>query len=166
MALLFNFYQAVACAQAKATLISPFVGRILDWYKANEKKEYSHDEDPGVLSVKKIFNYYKKFGHETIVMGASFRSVGEVLALTGCDRLTISPALLQEMDKMNDEVPVKLQSSTATSMDMQQVFVDEKKFRWEMNQDAMATEKLAEGVRKFAADINKLEAIIREKMGK
>jgi len=164
MTLLFNFYQAIAAAQAKATLISPFVGRILDWYKANTKVEYTHETDPGVLSVRQIYNYYKKHGHETIVMGASFRSVGEVLALCGCDRLTISPALLLEMDKLTDEVPVKMSVEEALKQDIPKVVVDEKKFRWEMNQDAMATEKLADGIRKFAADLDKLEAIVKSKL--
>jgi transaldolase len=164
MTLLFNFYQAIAAAQAKATLISPFVGRILDWYKANTKVEYTHETDPGVLSVRQIYNYYKKHGHETIVMGASFRSVGEVLALCGCDRLTISPALLLEMDKLTDEVPVKMSVEQALKQDIPKVVVDEKKFRWEMNQDAMATEKLADGIRKFAADLDKLEAIVKSKL--
>lgn len=164
MTLLFNFYQAIAAAQAKATLISPFVGRILDWYKANKKEEYTHETDPGVLSVRQIYNYYKKHGHTTIVMGASFRSVGEVLALCGCDRLTISPALLMEMDKMNDEVPVKMSEAEAAKLDIPAVVVDEKKFRWEMNQDAMANEKLAEGIRKFAADLDKLEGIVKSKL--
>lgn len=164
MTLLFNFYQAIAAAQAKATLISPFVGRILDWYKANTKIEYTHETDPGVLSVRQIYNYYKKHGHETIVMGASFRSVGEVLALCGCDRLTISPALLLEMDKLTDEVPVKMSVEEALKQDIPKVVVDEKKFRWEMNQDAMATEKLADGIRKFAADLDKLEAIVKSKL--
>ena len=164
MTLLFNFYQAIAAAQAKATLISPFVGRILDWYKANTKVEYTHETDPGVLSVRQIYNYYKKHGHETIVMGASFRSVGEVLALCGCDRLTISPALLLEMDKLTDEVPVKMSVEEALKQDIPKVVVDEKKFRWEMNQDAMVTEKLADGIRKFAADLDKLEAIVKSKL--
>jgi len=164
MTLLFNFYQAVAAADAKATLISPFVGRILDWYKAKEKKDYSHDEDPGVLSVRKIFDYYKRHGHQTIVMGASFRSVGEVLALCGCDRLTISPALLQEMAALTDDVPLKLDSEAAKAKDIPAVTVTENVFRWEMNEDAMATEKLAEGIRKFAADLNKLEGIVKAKM--
>ena len=156
--------QAIAAAQAKATLISPFVGRILDWYKANTKVEYTHETDPGVLSVRQIYNYYRKHGHETIVMGASFRSVGEVLALCGCDRLTISPALLLEMDKLTDEVPVKMSVEEALKQDIPTVVVDEKKFRWEMNQDAMATEKLADGIRKFAADLDKLEAIVKSKL--
>jgi len=165
MTLLFNFYQAIAAAQAKATLISPFVGRILDWYKANNKGvEYTHETDPGVLSVRQIYNYYKKHGHKTIVMGASFRSVGEVLALCGCDRLTISPALLKEMDTMTDEVPVKLSADEAKTLDIPAISVDEKKFRWEMNQDAMANEKLAEGIRKFAADLDKLEGIVKSKL--
>lgn len=164
--LLFNFYQAVAAATAKATLISPFVGRILDWYKATEKRDFTPEEDPGVLSVRKIFDYYKKFGHQTIVMGASFRSVGEVLALAGCDRLTISPQLLEQMDAMTDEVPKKLDEEKAKTLDLAEVVVDEKVFRWELNQDAMATEKLADGIRKFAADLEKLEKIVRTRLAK
>jgi len=164
MTLLFNFYQAIAAAQAKATLISPFVGRILDWYKANTKETYTHETDPGVLSVRQIFNYYKKHGHETIVRGASFRSAGEVLALCGCDRLTISPALIKEMETMTDDVPVKCSAEEAKKLDIPAVVVDEKKFRWELNQDPMANEKLAEGIRKFAADLEKLEAIVKSKL--
>lgn len=164
MTLLFNYYQAIAAAQKKATLISPFVGRILDWFKANTKEEYTHETDPGVLSVRQIYNYYKKHGHETIVMGASFRSAGEVLALCGCDRLTISPKLLQEMESMTEDVPVKMSVDAAKKLDIPAVTVDEKKFRWEMNQDAMANEKLAEGIRKFAADLDKLESIVKAKI--
>eukprot|EP00290_Baffinella_frigidus_P008084 CAMPEP_0180137140 /NCGR_PEP_ID=MMETSP0986-20121125/12011_1 /TAXON_ID=697907 /ORGANISM="non described non described, Strain CCMP2293" /LENGTH=316 /DNA_ID=CAMNT_0022078497 /DNA_START=30 /DNA_END=980 /DNA_ORIENTATION=+ len=164
MTLLFNFYQAVACAEAKATLISPFVGRILDWYKAANKKEYSHEEDPGVLSVEKIYNYYKKHGHATIVMGASFRSSGEVLALAGCDRLTIAPKLLLEMDGMTADVPLRLDAEKAMKMDIPKVTCDENTFRWEMNEDAMATEKLAEGIRNFAKDLVKVENIVRAKL--
>eukprot|EP00293_Proteomonas_sulcata_P003582 CAMPEP_0184325902 /NCGR_PEP_ID=MMETSP1049-20130417/142281_1 /TAXON_ID=77928 /ORGANISM="Proteomonas sulcata, Strain CCMP704" /LENGTH=325 /DNA_ID=CAMNT_0026648067 /DNA_START=63 /DNA_END=1040 /DNA_ORIENTATION=+ len=164
MTLLFNFYQAIAAAEAKVTLISPFVGRILDWYKKSTGKDYAHDEDPGVLSVKKIYNYYKKYGYETIVMGASFRSVGEVLALAGCDRLTISPALLTEMDGMTEAVTPKVDAAAAKDMDIPKVTVDENVFRWQMNEDPMATEKLAEGIRKFAADLVKVEDIVREKL--
>mmetsp|Transcript_26947 Transcript_26947/g.52534 ORF Transcript_26947/g.52534 Transcript_26947/m.52534 type:complete len:318 (+) Transcript_26947:78-1031(+) len=164
MTLLFNFYQAVACAHSKVRLISPFVGRILDYYKAKEGKDFAPEEDPGVLSVRKIFDYYKKHGHETIVMGASFRSVGEVLALAGCDRLTISPALLQKMDEMSDPVPLKLDAAAAKTKDIPAVEMNEAIFRWQMNQDPMATEKLADGIRKFAADLDKLEEIVRSKM--
>jgi transaldolase len=164
MTLVFNFYQAVACAHANVRLISPFVGRIMDFYKAKEGRDFAPEEDPGVLSVRKIFNYYKKHGHETIVMGASFRSVGEVLALAGCDRLTISPKLLQEMDGMSDVVAPKLVAGEAMAMDIPAVEMNEQVFRWEMNQDAMATEKLSDGIRKFAADLDKLEEIVRSKM--
>mmetsp|Transcript_11850 Transcript_11850/g.29014 ORF Transcript_11850/g.29014 Transcript_11850/m.29014 type:complete len:319 (+) Transcript_11850:27-983(+) len=164
MTLLFNFYQAVACAHAKVRLISPFVGRILDYYKAKEGKDFPPEEDPGVVSVRKIYNYYKKHGHETIVMGASFRSVGECLALAGCDRLTISPKLLQEMDSMSEAVPLKLSAPEAMAMEIPEIHMNEQIFRWEMNQDPMATEKLAEGIRKFAADLEKLEEIVRTKM--
>jgi transaldolase len=164
LTLLFNFYQAVACAHAKVTLISPFVGRILDYYKAKEGRDFEPEEDPGVLSVRAIFDYYKKHGHETIVMGASFRSVGEVLALAGCDRLTISPALLEKMDGMTDAVPLKLDAAAAKTKDIPAVEMSEAIFRWQMNSDAMATEKLADGIRKFAADTEKLEEIVKSKM--
>jgi len=164
MTLLFNFYQAVACAHARVRLISPFVGRILDFFKAKEGRDFGPEEDPGVLSVRKIFDYYKKHGHETIVMGASFRSVEEVLALAGCDRLTISPALLKKMEEMSDAVPLKLDAAAAKTKDIPAVEMSESIFRWQMNQDAMATEKLADGIRKFAADLDKLEEIVRSKM--
>jgi len=165
LTLLFSFAQAVACAEAGVTLISPFVGRILDWYKANGgKTEYAPDEDPGVVSVTKIYNYYKKFGYKTVVMGASFRNTGEVLALAGCDLLTISPALLSQLDAMNDDVPVKLSSDKASSFDGAKISLDEAGFRWLHNEDPMAVHKLSEGIRNFAKDAIKLETIIREKL--
>lgn len=165
LTLLFSFAQAVACAEAGVTLISPFVGRILDWYKANTgTKEYPAEEDPGVVSVRKIYNYYKKHGYNTVVMGASFRNTGEVIALAGCDLLTISPALLQQLDTMSDEVPLKVSASEAAKTDSVKISLDEAGFRWLHNQDEMAVAKLSEGIRKFAADAIKLENIIKEKL--
>jgi len=163
MTLLFSMAQAIACANAKATLISPFVGRIMDWYaKAEGKKSYEPEEDPGVKSVRAIYNYYKSIGSKTIVMGASFRNAGEILALAGCDKLTISPKLLDELKKSSEPFERKLTFSGAVDESKARV-LDENTFRWELNQDAMATEKLAEGVRNFGSDANKLEAIIKKK---
>ncbi|KAF9926044.1 Transaldolase [Linnemannia zychae] len=166
LTLLFSFAQAVACAEAKVTLISPFVGRILDWYKATHKKDYTGAEDPGVISVTKIYNYYKQHGYKTIVMGASFRSVGEIEELAGCDFLTISPNLLDELHKSNKTVERKLSPEIATTSAPQypKVSFDETTFRWELNEDAMATDKLSEGIRKFAADAVKLETTLAEKL--
>jgi len=164
LTLLFSFAQAVACAEAGVTLISPFVGRIMDWFKAKNNKTYGAEEDPGVLSVRKIYNYYKKHGYSTVVMGASFRNVGEVLALAGCDLLTISPKLLAELDNMSDDVPVKLSVGSAAGSDSQKITLDEAGFRWLHNEDEMAVEKLSQGIRNFAADAIKLETIIREKL--
>lgn len=164
MTLLFSFAQAVACAQADATLISPFVGRILDWYKKSTgKTEYPPDEDPGVVSVRRIFNYYKKYGHKTIVMGASFRNKGEILSLAGCDKLTISPGLLGELQNLNDPVPQKLDAKNP-ACDEPKIVVDEALFRWMHNEDAMATEKLAEGIRNFNKDADKLRAVLKTKI--
>ena len=166
MTLLFNFAQAIAAAEAGATLISPFVGRILDWHKKSSGKEFTPEEDPGVISVKRIYNYYKAHGHQTIVMGASFRSPGEVLALAGCDRLTISPAILSSLTGMTDAVPVKLTEEGAKNSveATTKVSYSEASFRWAMNEDAMATEKLAEGIRGFAADLVKLEDYLKPLM--
>jgi transaldolase len=164
LTLLFSFGQAVACAEAGVTLISPFVGRILDWHKKNSgKASFSPEEDPGVISVKSIYNYYKKFGYKTVVMGASFRNVGEITALAGVDFLTISPSLLSELSSSKDEVPIKLSESAAKTMDIKPINVDEKAFRWLLNEDACGTEKLAEGIRKFSEDIVKLENSFAEK---
>ena len=160
LTLLFSFPQAVACAEARVTLISPFVGRILDWYKAANKRDYAPTEDPGVQSVTQIYKYYKKFGYKTEIMGASFRNKGEITELAGCDLLTISPTLLGELAASTDPLPKKLDASAAQSIDMKKVTFDEKSFRLELNEDAMATEKTAEGIRKFAADIVKLEKLI------
>lgn len=165
LTLLFSFAQAVACAQADVKLISPFVGRILDWYKKSTgRNEYPAPEDPGVLSVTKIFNYYKKFGHQTEVMGASFRNVGEILELAGCDLLTISPALLEEMQKTPGTVARKLGATAARTSPLEKITLDEKSFRWLHNEDQMATEKLSEGIRIFAADTLKLEKWVQTKL--
>ena len=167
LTLLFSFAQAVACAEAGVQLISPFVGRILDWYKKSTGREsYPAAEDPGVRSVAQIFNYYKKFGYQTEVMGASFRNLGEILELAGCDLLTISPALLEELQRGEGEVKQKLNASkAATGYSGDKLKMDEATFRWMHNEDAMATEKLAEGIRVFAGDAIKLENFIREKLG-
>lgn len=166
LTLLFGFAQAVACAEAGVTLISPFVGRILDWYKKSTGKDYTGSEDPGVQSVTKIYNYYKKYGYKTIVMGASFRNTGEIEELAGCDFLTISPALLAELKKADKKIERKLSPENAQAASLEKVtfFNNEAAFRWEMNQDAMASEKLSEGIRNFANDGIKLENILREKL--
>jgi len=164
LTLLFSFAQAVACAEAKVTLISPFVGRIMDWYKAKYSKTYEAEEDPGVLSVRKIYNYYKKHNYQTVVMGASFRNTGEVLALAGCDLLTISPKLLAELDNMSQDAPKKLSVEMAQGTDSTKIHLDEAGFRWLHNEDEMAVEKLSQGIRGFAVDAAKLETIIKEKL--
>ena len=165
LTLLFSFAQAVACAEAGVQLVSPFVGRILDWYKKSTgKTDYTPAEDPGVLSVTKIYNYYKKYGYRTEVMGASFRNVGEILELAGCDLLTISPSLLEEMQKTPGTVTRKLSPEAAAKSDLPKIALDEKSFRWLHNEDQMATEKLSEGIRLFAADTVKLEKLIAEKL--
>lgn len=161
LTLLFGFAQARACAEAGVYLISPFVGRILDWYKANtEKKEYTGVEDPGVISVTDIYNYYKQHGYKTVVMGASFRNTDEIINLAGCDRLTISPTLLEELANSEGEVEALLQDKGKTKETP--TLLTEAEFRWEMNQNAMATEKLSEGIRNFAADQVKLETLLKE----
>ncbi|OQP85939.1 transaldolase [Rhizobium rhizosphaerae] len=162
LTLLFSKAQAVACADAKVFLISPFVGRILDWYKKSTGKDYSAEEDPGVVSVREIYDYYKSHDIKTIVMGASFRNVGEIEALAGCDRLTISPNLLDELDKAEGTLTRKLSPDQRGTQ--KTLSVDEKTFRWMMNEDAMATEKLAEGIRSFAKDLTALRSMVREKM--
>lgn len=165
LTLLFSFAQAVACAEAGVTLISPFVGRILDWYVANtEHKTFEPNDDPGVKSVTQIYNYYKKFGYKTVVMGASFRNTGEITALAGCDLLTISPGLLADLDASNETLLETLNESAAKKLDIAKVELDEAKFRWMMNEDQMATEKLSDGIRKFAADAVKLESMLKEKL--
>jgi transaldolase len=163
LTLLFSFPQAVACADAGVKLISPFVGRILDWYKKSAGKDFVGAADPGVKSVTEIYNYYKKFGYRTEVMGASFRNIGEILELAGCDLLTISPSLLAELKASNAPVERKLDPAAASAADPKRVHFDEKAFRWALNEDAMATEKTSEGIRTFAADIVKLEQLITGK---
>lgn len=163
LTLLFSFTQAAACADAGVTLISPFVGRILDWHKENEGVEgYPASEDPGVKSVKQIYNYYKKHGYETKIMGASFRTIDEVLELAGCDLLTISPALMEQLVHQDGPVIRKLDPLVATKSDLAQIQLDENHFRWDLNENAMATEKLAEGIRNFARDTEKLEKYVWE----
>lgn len=163
LTLLFSFAQARACAEAGAFLISPFVGRILDWHKANsDKKDYAPHEDPGVQSVTQIYDYYKQYGYETIVMGASFRNIGEIQALAGCDRLTISPALLEEL--ANETAPLETVLKDKGASETPSTELSESEFRWDMNEDAMATQKLAEGIRNFAADQVKLEVTLKEKL--
>lgn len=167
LTLLFSFCQAVACAEAKVTLISPFVGRILDWYINNtEKKSYEPLDDPGVKSVTEIYNYYKKFGYKTAVMGASFRNIGEIKALAGCDLLTISPKLLSELENDAEGVKRMLDPIKASELNLSKVEIDEPKFRWLLNEDQMATEKLSEGIRKFAEDTIKLEQLIISRLQK
>ena len=160
MTLLFSLSQAIACAEAGAQLISPFVGRIYDWYKKSTGIDYVGAEDPGVQSVKRIYNYYRKFGYDTEVMGASFRNTGQILELAGCDLLTISPDLLQALADANAPVERKLSADDSASASVGKIAVDEKTFRFMMNEDAMATEKLAEGIRAFCADSGKLKQII------
>jgi transaldolase len=160
MTLLFSLVQAAACAEARARLISPFVGRILDWYKAKTGKDYSAAEDPGVQSVKEIYAYYKKYGYETEVMGASFRNKGEILELAGCDLLTISPQLLGELKASTEPLERKLGPASASENKIEQFKPDEKRFRWLLNENAMATEKTSEGIRLFHADALKLEQLI------
>ncbi len=161
LTLLFSMAQAIGCAEAGVTLISPFVGRILDWYKKAKGVEHiPAQEDPGVLSVTDIYHYYKKFGYNTIVMGASFRNIDEIVELAGCDALTISPSLLKELENTEGELVLKLSEENAHKKDIQQIHLDEKSFRWMLNEDAMATEKLAEGIRNFTKDLIKLEKYI------
>lgn len=163
LTLLFSEAQARACAEVGVYLISPFVGRILDWYKANtDKKEYAPAEDPGVISVTKIYNYYKEYGYKTVVMGASFRNVGEIIELAGCDRLTIAPALLKELQENSTALVRKLDYKGEVKAKPQPL--TEAEFYWQHNSDAMAVEKLAEGIRKFAVDQEKLEAMLSAKL--
>ncbi|MDX2470579.1 MAG: transaldolase [SAR324 cluster bacterium] len=162
MTLIFSLAQAAACAQAKAFLVSPFVGRIMDWHKANEGRDFAPAEDPGVISVQNIYKYFKKFGHETIVMGASFRSIGEITELCGCDRLTIAPELMKELESTPGELTPTLTPTMEVEESVKVLKLDEKSFRWAMNEDPMATEKLAEGIRKFAQDLNTLEDFLRK----
>lgn len=165
LTLLFSFSQAVACAEAGVQLISPFVGRILDWHKANTGKDYHGDEDPGVISVREIYQYYKKFGYRTEVMGASFRNTGEIIALAGCDLLTIGPSLLAELQESSEPIHRRLSQEDAATAEIEKITLDEKSFRYLFNEDAMAVEKTAEGIRKFAADIVKLEKVVEAMIG-
>ncbi|HZW13106.1 MAG TPA: transaldolase [Noviherbaspirillum sp.] len=160
MTLLFALPQAIACADAQVQLISPFVGRIYDWYKKSTGQEYVGAEDPGVQSVKRIYNYYRKFGYKTEVMGASFRNTSQIVELAGCDLLTISPELLQKLSESDAPVSRKLSAESAQSSDLQKLTLDEKAFRLMLNEDAMGTEKLAEGIRLFCADAVKLEKMV------
>jgi transaldolase len=164
LTLLFSLPQAVRCAEAKVQLISPFVGRIYDWYKAANKRDYTGPEDPGVQSVDEIYTYYKKFDYKTEIMGASFRNVGQILELAGCDLLTISPELMKELSESYQPVERKLDPGKAKSADVKRLELDEKKFRYLLNDNAMATEKTAEGIRKFAADVVKLEKFVAGKL--
>src|SRR3989440_6261724 len=164
LTLLFSLPQAVRAAEAKVQLISPFVGRIYDWYKKENKRDYSGPEDPGVQSVQEIYSYYKKFGHKTEVMGASFRNVGQIRELAGCDALTISPELMKELAESQDPLERKLDPEKAKAAKIDKLEMDEKKFRWLLNENAMATEKTSEGIRKFAADVVKLEKFVASKI--
>ncbi|WP_394494115.1 transaldolase [Shewanella sp. ENK2] len=163
LTLLFSFAQARACAEAGVYLISPFVGRILDWYKKDTGQDYTAETDPGVVSVTDIYNYYKRHGYNTVVMGASFRNIGEIIELAGCDRLTIGPALLEELANSDAAITQKL--APATSVEAAPTPLTEEQFRWEYNQDPMAVDKLAEGIRNFAIDQGKLEVMLNEKLG-
>ena len=164
LTLLFSLPQAVRAAEAKAQLISPFVGRIYDWYKKENKRDYVGPEDPGVQSVNEIYTYYKKFDIATEVMGASFRNVGQIRELAGCDALTISPELMKELSESTEPLERKLDPEKAKSAKIDKLELDEKKFRWLLNENAMATEKTAEGIRKFAADVVKLEKFVADKL--
>lgn len=164
LTLLFSLTQAIACAEAKVQLISPFVGRIYDWYKKETGIDYQGAEDPGVQSVTSIYNYYKKFAYQTEVMGASFRNTEQITELAGCDLLTISPNLLQTLQTTEGEISEKLSVSSAQAADIEKITLDEKRFRFQFNEDAMATEKTAQGIRAFSADIRKLETLIANKL--
>jgi transaldolase len=160
LTLLFSKVQAIACAEANVTLISPFVGRILDWYKAKTNIDYVQNDDPGVQSVVEIFNYYKHFDYKTEIMGASFRNIGEITALSGCDLLTISPALLEQLNTSFQKVERVLSVDKSKKLQMEKLSHDEKTFRYELNQNAMATEKLSEGIRIFSMDIEKIKQLL------
>jgi transaldolase len=164
LTLMFSLPQAVRAAEAKAQLISPFVGRIYDWYKKENKRDYAGPEDPGVQSVNEIYTYYKKFDIATEVMGASFRNIGQIRELAGCDALTISPELMKELSESTEPLERKLDPEKAKSAKIDKLKLDEKKFRWLLNENAMATEKTAEGIRKFAADVVKLEKFVASKL--
>ncbi len=159
--LIFSLTQAIACAEAGAFLISPFVGRILDWFKSNTQKDYDSSNDPGVESVEKIFNYFKKFNYNTIVMAASFRNKDEIINLAGCDKLTISPTLLEELSQNEGDIKLKLSKENSSSLDIERINVNESSFRWHLNENQMASFKLAEGIRLFNKDLLKLKELIR-----
>ena len=163
LTVLFSFPQAVACAEAKVTTIAPYVGRICDWYKQHTGKEYPAGEDPGVLLVKRIYEYYRKYGYATEIMGASFRNTGQILELAGTDLLTIGPNLLEELRNSTDPIEAKLTPQQAEAADLERVSFNEKSFRFEMNEDPMATEKMAEAIRRFTVDTRKLEGIVESK---
>ena len=162
--LIFSLTQAVACAEAGAFLISPFVGRILDWFKANSSKDYDVNNDPGVESVEKIYNYFKKYNYNTIVMAASFRNKEEIINLAGCDKLTISPSLLEELNKSEGDLDQKLSQNQSSQIDIDRINVNESSFRWHLNENQMASFKLAEGIRLFNKDLLKLKETIREQL--
>ena len=162
--LIFSLTQAIACAEAGAFLISPFVGRILDWFKANTSNEYNSANDPGVESVAKIFNYFKKYNYKTVVMAASFRNKDEIINLAGCDKLTISPALLEELNQITGEIDIKLNVSEASKLDLERINVNESSFRWHLNENQMASFKLAEGIRLFNKDMLKLKNLIQKQL--
>src|SRR5213080_3051896 len=164
LTLMFSLPQAVRCAEAKVQLISPFVGRIYDWYKKENKRDYTGPEDPGVQSVNEVYNYYKKFDYKTEVMGASFRNAGQIRELAGCDLLTISPELMKELSESTDPLERKLDLEKAKATKIDKLEFDEKKFRWLLNENAMAYEKTGEGIRKFAADVVKLEKFVASKL--
>ncbi len=162
--LIFSLTQAVACAEAGAFLISPFVGRILDWFKANSSKDYDATNDPGVESVEKIYNYFKKYNYNTIVMAASFRNKEEIINLAGCDKLTISPSLLEELNKSEGDLDQKLSQNQSSQIDIDRINVNESSFRWHLNENQMASFKLAEGIRLFNKDLLKLKETIRKQL--
>ncbi|HUF60525.1 MAG TPA: transaldolase [Verrucomicrobiales bacterium] len=165
LTLMFSLVQAAACAEAGVRLISPFVGRIYDWHRAATGRDYEGASDPGVQSVEEIYNYYKKFGYATEVMGASFRNKGQIVALAGCDLLTISPGLLEELRSSDEAVERRLDPEAAAGYEIEKMDLDEKKFRYLLNDNAMATEKTADGIRKFAADMIRLEDLVRKAIG-
>ena len=162
--LIFSLTQAIACAEAGAFLVSPFVGRILDWFKSNTQKDYNSSNDPGVESVKNIFNYFKRFNYNTVVMAASFRNIDEIINLAGCDKLTISPTLLEELSQNNGEIKLKLSKENSSSLDIERINVNESSFRWHLNENQMASFKLAEGIRLFNKDLLKLKELIRDQL--
>ncbi|MDY7012660.1 MAG: transaldolase family protein, partial [Cyanobacteriota bacterium] len=166
LTLLFGLHQAVACAEAGATLISPFVGRILDWYKLETGRDYTPQEDPGVLSVTQIYNYYKKFGYTTEVMGASFRNIGEIMELAGCDLLTISPKLLDELKSTADELPRKLSPKQAATMEIEKISMDKENFDRMHAEDRMASQKLEEGIAGFSKALEALEKLLTERLAR